>query len=120
MTPIAILPISDTQGERTYRAITGDKQSVGKTAGQALDALTAQLDQEEFTGLLLLQSFQPDSFFTTEQQERLAELMELWRASRDQGQGLPSELQRELDQLVEGELRAATDRTASLLRLGHP
>lgn len=120
MTPVAILPISDAQGERSYRAITGDKQSVGKTAGQALDALTAQLDQGEFTGLLLLQSFQPDLFFTTAQQERLSELMNLWRAARDQEQGFPTELQSELDQLVEAELRAATARTASLLQPGYP
>jgi hypothetical protein len=32
MTTVAILPISNASGERSYRAIAGDKQSVGKTA----------------------------------------------------------------------------------------
>lgn len=42
MTTVAILPISDASGERIYRAIAGDKQSTGKTASEALDALAAQ------------------------------------------------------------------------------
>ncbi|CDH47545.1 hypothetical protein [Candidatus Contendibacter odensensis] len=42
MTPVAILPTVDPRGDKVYRAIAGNKQSVGKTAGQALDALTDQ------------------------------------------------------------------------------
>jgi hypothetical protein len=42
MTTVAILPISDASGESIYREIAGDKQSIGRTAGEALDALTAQ------------------------------------------------------------------------------
>lgn len=118
MTTVAILPISAPGGEKSYRAIAGDKQSVGKTAGQALDALTAQLGKTEFSALLVIQSFHPDSFFTAEQQERLSELMSLWRLARDQGQALPPERQAELDTLVEAELRAATARTAVLMQPG--
>ncbi len=91
MTTVAILLISDANGEKSYRAIAGDKYSVGKTAGQALDALTAQLDEIEFNALLVIQSFRPDPFFSAEQQERLSELMNLWRLARDQGQELPPE-----------------------------
>ena len=116
MTTVAILPISDPSGEKSYRAIAGDKHSVGKTAGQALDALTAQLGEAEFSALLVIQSFRPDSFFSAEQQERLSELMSLWRLARDQGQPLPSEQQAEIDALVEAELRAATARTAALMQ----
>ncbi|MBD2460353.1 hypothetical protein H6G89_04785 [Oscillatoria sp. FACHB-1407] len=116
MTTVAILPISDVNGERAYRAIAGDKFSVGKTAGQALDALTAQLDEIEFSALLVIQSFRPDPFFSAEQQERLSELMNLWRLARDQGQELPSEQQAELNDLVEMELRAATARTSVLMQ----
>ena len=43
MTTISILPISNISGEKSYRAIAGDKQWIGKTVGQALDGLTAQL-----------------------------------------------------------------------------
>jgi hypothetical protein len=39
MTTVAILPLSDASGERIYRALAGDKQSIGRTAGEALDAL---------------------------------------------------------------------------------
>lgn len=116
MTTVAILPISDPSGEKSYRAIAGDKHSVGKTAGQALDALTAQLGETEFSVLLVTQSFHPDSFFSAKQQERLLELMNLWRLARDQGQPLLPEQQAELDTLVEAELRAATIRTAALMQ----
>jgi hypothetical protein len=119
MTTVAILPISDVNGEKSYRAIAGDKHSVGKTAGQALDALTAQLDEIEFSALLVIQSFRPDPFFSAEQQDRLSELMSLWRLARDQGQELPQEQQVELDSLVEIELRAATARTAALMQQGN-
>jgi hypothetical protein len=116
MTTVAILPISNASGEKSYRAISGDKQSVGKTAGQALDALTAQLSETEFSALLIIQSFCPDWFFSAEQQQRLSELMSLWRTARDMGQTLPPEQQAELETLVDAELRAATARTAALLQ----
>ena len=63
MTTVAILPIYDDSGNKSYRAIAGDKHSTGKTAGQALDALTAELGENEFSALLLLQSFCPGSIF---------------------------------------------------------
>lgn len=116
MTTVAILPVADANGEKSYRAVAGDKQSVGKTAGQALDALTNQLGETEFSALLVIQSFCPDSFFTAEQQEHLSELMDLWRAARDRGESLPPTQQAELDALVEAELKAATARTAALIQ----
>lgn len=119
MTTVAILPISDVNGEKSYRAIAGDKHSVGKTAGQALDALTAQLGEMEFSTLLVIQNFRPDSFFSAEQQERLSELMNLWRLAREQGLELPPEQQAELNCLVEIELRAATARTGALMQQGN-
>lgn len=116
MTTVAILPISDINGEKSYRAIAGDKHSVGKTAGQALDALTVQLDEIEFSALLIVQSFRPDPFFSAEQQRRLSDLMSLWRAARDRGRELPLEQQAELNRLVKIELQAATSRTATLMQ----
>jgi len=116
MTTVAILPVSDANGEKLYLAFAGDKQSTGKTAGEALDALTAQLEGSEFSTLLIIQSFRPDWFFSTEQQQRLSDLMNLWRTTRDRGQALPPEQQAELDSLVEAELKAATARTAALVQ----
>ncbi|MBV9389594.1 MAG: hypothetical protein JOZ78_24495 [Chroococcidiopsidaceae cyanobacterium CP_BM_ER_R8_30] len=116
MTTVAILPISDANGEKSYCAIAGDKQSIGKTAGQALDALTTQLGETEFSALLIIQNFRPDSFFGAEQQKRLSELMSLWRTARDHGQEFSLEQQAELDSLVDAELRAATARTSALMQ----
>lgn len=110
MNTVAILPISDTNGEKLYRAVAGDKQSTGKTPGEALDALTAQLEGDEFSTLLIIQSFRPDWFFSAKQQQRLSELMNLWRIAWDQGQTITLQQQIELDSLVEAELKAATAR----------
>jgi hypothetical protein len=69
----------------------------------------------EFSTLLIIQSFRPDWFFSTEQQQRLSDLMNLWRTARDHRQSLPPEQQAELDSLVEAELKAATARTEQQL-----
>lgn len=58
---------------------------------------------------------QPDEHFSAADQQRLADLMDLWRSSRDQGKILPQPLQRELDALAEAELRASTVRTQAML-----
>jgi glucuronate isomerase len=115
MTTVAILPESDPRGQKFYRAIAGKLQATGKTAGEALDALTAQLEDSEFIALLIIQNFRPDHFFTAEQQQRLSELMSLWRTARDQNHTLSPTQQAELDNLVEVELNAATHRTESLI-----
>ena len=115
MTKVAILPESTDGGGISYRAIAGDRQSRGETAGQALDALTAQLLEDEVGTLIIVQSRQPDQFFTAEQQQRLSELMVRWRDSRDRGEALPTEEQAELDALAETELQASADRAAGLL-----
>lgn len=116
MTKIAILPEPAESGGVTYRAIAGRQQSVGRTAGQALDALTSSLPDEETATLVIVQHRRPDQFFTAEQQKRLHELMGRWRAARDGGLALPALEQAELDALVEDELRAASERTVALLR----
>ncbi len=114
MTTVAILPILDSRGDKVYRAIAGHQQSEGKTAGQALDALTDQWEQADFSGLLLIPGFQPDALFNADQQHRLADLMTEWRAARDRGGELPANQQAELEALVEAELLAATMRTIPL------
>ena len=47
MATVSISPISSPNGETLYQAVAGKLTSLGKTAGQALDALTAQLDLSE-------------------------------------------------------------------------
>ncbi len=116
MTTVAILPVFNPNGEKSYRAIAGDQQSVGTTAGQALDGLITLLGETNFKVLLIIQSFNPDEFFTAEQQKQLSELMNLWRAARDRGQTISAKQQAELEHLVEAELKAATFRTSALIQ----
>src|SRR6266567_9312842 len=107
MTKVAILPESAQSGQVTYRAIAGRRQSVGKTAGEALDALTSSLPEKEIDTLVIVQHQRPDQFFTAEQQARLNELMARWRAARDAASTLSPAEQAELDNLVDAEVRAA-------------
>lgn len=116
MTTIAIVPDNPQGSPAGFRAIAGDVQSSGATVGQALDAVHAQLGGPEQTTLVVVQLMQPDHLFTAEQQQRLAELLARWRAARDADASLPPQEQAELDALVEAELRAATERSASLVR----
>ena len=115
MTTIAIVPENPGSATTGYRAVAGTNHATGKTAGAALDALTAQLGELESTTLVVLQQARPDSFFTAQQQERLAELLLRWRAVREGGPSLPPEEQAELDALVHAELQAATKRAQALL-----
>jgi len=116
MTTVAILPVSAEGEGTTYHAVSGGRQCAGKTAGEALDALAAQLGQDETGTLVVVQHQRPDGFFTAEQQARLAQLMERWRHARDTGQALAADEQAELDGLVEQEVRGAEERAASVAR----
>jgi hypothetical protein len=115
MIKIAILAIPTASGAIAYRAVAGDRQSEGSTAGEALDALMTQLSEDEKGTLIIVQSFRPDRFFTQAQQQRLAELMARWREDRDAGRSLPAFEQAELEALIEEEVRASGRRTAALL-----
>jgi hypothetical protein len=114
MTKVAILPIPNEHDEPSYCAIAGTKHAQGKTVGEALDALTAQLSADETSTLIIVQSLRPDRFFTAAQQQRLAALMARWRTARDQGATLPVDEQTELDTLIAAELHASAARAAAL------
>ena len=114
MTKIAILPIPAEPGAFSYRAIAGEKHAQGKTAGEALDALTAQLPADEASTLVIVQSLRPDHFFTAAQQQHLSTLMGRWQTMRDQGATLPVDEQSELEALIDAELQASAARAAAL------
>jgi len=114
MTKVAILPEVSDQGEKLYRAIAGGHQSVAGTAGAALDALTAQLPADEAGTLVVVQSQQPDEFFTARQQGRVRDLMARWRTARDAGTSLTPAERTELEALVDAEVQAAGKRAAAL------
>lgn len=114
MTQVTILPVPTAQGDLSYRAIAGGKYAQGKTAGEALDALTVQLSPEETSTLVVVQSLRPDRFFSAAQQQRLASLMARWQTARDLGSTLTPEEHTEFEALVEAELRASAARVAEL------
>jgi predicted Zn-dependent protease with MMP-like domain len=106
MTTITILP----EKEDSYRALAGDRESTSRTAGEALDALTPQLSDEEGGTLVIVQNHKPDEFFNAAQQERLTELKQLRQART-----LSSEEERELESLIEAEIGGARRRAEALL-----
>ena len=114
MTTIAI--VSENLGTENvlYRAVTGRMHSQGKTVGEAIDALNAQLLPEESGLLVIVQNLLPDQFFSASQQYRLTELMAQWRVARDNSTPFSSELQTELNALVEAELQATTHRASHI------
>jgi hypothetical protein len=116
MTKVAILPIPTEHDQPYYHAIAGAKHAEGQTAGEALDALTAQLSADEASTLVIVQSLRPDQFFTAAEQERLARLMACWRAAREQGSALPVAEQAELEALIDTELRTSAARIAALAK----
>lgn len=106
-------------GQQTvYRAIRGDRQAAGTTPGQALDTLERMLavqgGAEDEGTLVIVQRFRPDTFFTTEQQARLKELMSRFHEACSTGEDLPPEEKRELERLVDAEWQAAIERGAAI------
>jgi hypothetical protein len=116
MQSIAIFPVLPLQGVPRFRAVTQSGQSEGTTVGEALDGVRKQSVDDSSGTVVVIQPFQPDALFTAAEQIRLFELMEKWRSARDgKGTLLPSE-SKELESLVDAELRAATERTARMLK----
>jgi hypothetical protein len=116
MTAITILPEKLGTVETRYRALAGERESVGRSVGEALDALTSQLSEDEAGMLVVIQNLRPDSFFTAAQQQRLGELMSRWRIARDCGGSLVEEEQAELQSLIDEELNAARRRAEVTFR----
>jgi hypothetical protein len=117
--------IREPQPKKTiYRAIQGEKQASGKTAGQALDSLekllaTAAPNEGEGT-LVILQRFNPDVFFSAEQQNRMQALMNRFHDALTANTSLSAEERQELEQLVNLEWQAAIARAATFLaQTGH-
>lgn len=114
MTKVAILPEPGEGGAIRYRAIAGEQQSVGNTAGEALDAISSQLPADKKGTLVVVQNLQADQFFTNEQCVRLEQLMARWRLARDACIAFNAIEQAELDSLLQEEVAAAGRRAAAL------
>jgi hypothetical protein len=111
---VAILPVPGEEGQLSFHAVSGNKSSLGRTRGEALDAISAQLSDEQNGTLVVVQSFHSDRYFSAAQQRRLAELMGRWSLAAQQGSDLPNAEQAELEALIAMEVRAAGQRSAAL------
>lgn len=105
MTTITILP-----DEKNFRAVAGKKESVGRTVGEAIDKLNAQLNEDESGTLLVIQQRRADKFFGEAEQKRLAGLM-----SKKENETISFEEKSELEKLVESELNGARRRAEELI-----
>lgn len=105
MTTISILP----EQIGSFRAVAGTRESVGRTAGEALDLLNSQLADDENGTLVIVQNRKADAFFNQSQQNRLTEL-----TTRRNTDNLTPAEEIELEQLIEIELDGARARAEHL------
>ena len=64
MTKVAVLEENDGAHQVSFRAVTAGNQAMGRTAGEALDALTSQLPDGGADTLIIVRSLRPDHLFT--------------------------------------------------------
>ena len=69
MTTVVVLP--NNQNGKTFRAISGGKESFGET----LDAMTAELELTVRNAIVYVQYLRPNEFFTEAQQTRRKDLL---------------------------------------------
>ena len=109
MTSIAMRTENSQEGTSRFRAVAGNRQSVGRTMGEALDALTADWHDDIQETAVFIQRLQPDAYFTAAQYHRMQELLTR-RAT------LTAQERVELEILIDAELDATVARTESLMR----
>ncbi|HZO91713.1 MAG TPA: hypothetical protein VFB38_25550 [Chthonomonadaceae bacterium] len=90
-----------------FVARSGNLRAVGRTMGEALDALVSQWGEIPQTVPVIIQHFGPDRFFTQAQYDRMQEL-------RTRIGTLSAEEQAELDALIDAELAATISRLDAL------
>ena len=103
---VVSVSLNNNNNSVRFRATAGGHQSVGQTAGEALDALLAQENGTIDSSAILIQRFVPDRYFTQAQHDRMKFLL----AKRDTRSVSESD---ELDALIDAELEATISRTAA-------
>ena len=98
----------DSAATPCFRAVAGGRQFVGKTAGEALDALLASESEMIDSSAILIQRFVGDRYFSDEKHRRLQELL----ARRE---SLTTDESDELETLIDTELEATTRRAKALI-----
>ena len=81
-----------------------------------MDALSLRVPELADEPMIVVQRFRPDQFFSAAPQQKLQELMHLWREERDTGHPLSPALQEELDALIDAELVASGQRAEYVAR----
>ena len=115
MESVAIFPVFHPDGGRAFRAVSKEGQSEGRTIGEALDGVCSDRFTVESETLVVIQPFRPDAFFGQVERQRLQELMARWRVARDEGRRLTMDEERELQDLVDAELAAASTRAQQMV-----
>jgi hypothetical protein len=90
-----------------FIARTGNLRAVGRTMGEALDALASQWGEITHTVPVIIQHFGSDPFFTQPQYDRMQEL-------RTRVQTLSADERTELESLIDAELDATIARLDAL------
>lgn len=116
MTQVSLIHDAVDPETMPYRAVAGSVQAMGRTAGEALDALAERLGPEEAKTLVIVRNLTADRYFTAEQRQRLEQLMARRRQAEDGDAAWTHDDEGELEQLVDAELRAATKRAEALCR----
>jgi hypothetical protein len=96
-----------------FQATSGNHFAVGRTMGEALDALLQDWEGEAKPTAILIQRFLPDAFFTKAQGDRMQDLM----ARRD---SLTAAERTEFEALIDAELDATILRTDHLMSAKQP
>ena len=117
MSTISVFPESNPL-PRVYRAVSGEREAIGPTIGDAVNNLTNKFGEPDGTTLVVVQVMKPDRYFTAEQIIRLRDLMDKWRSARDTGAAFSHDEQVELDALIQAELEGMIQRTKALVANG--
>lgn len=115
MRTVVVLP--NNQNGKNFRAVSGEKESFGKTIGEAVDSLASQLENANDETLYIVQRFSPDEFFTATQQNRLSELMHKLHDAQEGKQEFSIEEKAELEKLIEAELEGSGRRAERMAQL---
>lgn len=103
----AIQPNERQAGEPRFRAISGKRQSLGQTAGEALDALNEEAGPDAEPSLVVVQQIGGDTFFTDAHYQRMQELLA-------RSESMTSDEQGELERLASEEIIASGERTKAI------
>ena len=101
MTKIELVEERTGGEEKCFRAVAAHHQAMGRTAGEAIDALTAQIPPEEADTLIIVRGLRGDRFSKhpgTPKSGRLEEPpsrfvprgQDQWEGDRDTGPSLPN------------------------------